>query len=66
MFKYILEGVGNINILAILSLLTFVAMFLIGAVTIFRRKPEFIDKMSNLPLEDNSTKTDETNTDHEN
>jgi hypothetical protein len=66
MFKYILEGIGNINILAILSLLTFVAMFLIGAVTIFRRRPEFIEKMSNLPLEDNAIQTDETNTNHEN
>ena len=66
MFKYILEGIGHINLLAILSLLTFVAMFVIGAVTIFRRKPEFIDKMSNLPLEDTAITSNETTTDHEN
>ncbi len=65
MFKYILEGIGNINILAIMSLVTFVSMFLIGAITIFRRNPAFIEKMSNLPLEDNDTQNEETVRDHE-
>lgn len=52
MFKYLLEGAGNINWMAIFALLTFMFMFLVGAITILRSKPSYIEKMSNLPLED--------------
>ncbi len=64
MYKYLLESAGNINWMAIFALITFFLIFTISAVTVFRRNPEFIKKMSNLPLEDNSPLTTE-NLDHE-
>ena len=38
--------------MAIAALLTFVAVFVVGAVVAFRAEPAFIDKMANLPLDD--------------
>lgn len=52
MFKYILESAGDINWMAIASLLTFMAVFIISAVMAFRSQPAFIDRMANLPLEE--------------
>ncbi len=52
MFKYILESAGNINWMAIASLLTFMAVFIISAVMAFRSQPAFIDKMAQMPLDD--------------
>lgn len=55
MFKYILEGAGSINWMAIASLLTFMAVFIISAVMAFRSQPAFIEKMANLPLDDSTS-----------
>jgi len=52
MYKYILEGAGNINWMAIFALLTFFFMFVISAFTVLFRKREYVEKMSKLPLED--------------
>lgn len=52
MFKYILEGAGQINWMAIAALITFVTVFIVSAVVAFRTEPAFIDKMANLPLDD--------------
>jgi hypothetical protein len=65
MYKYILEGVGNINWMAISALITFVTIFLVSAVMAFRSTPLFLNKMSNLPLEDSILKTSETAISHE-
>lgn len=65
MYKYILEGVGNINWMAISALITFVTIFLVSAVMAFRSKPSFLNKMSNLPLEDSIVKPMETAICHE-
>jgi uncharacterized membrane protein len=65
MYKYLLETAGNINWMAIFALLTFVFMFIIGSVTILRSKPEYIEKMANMPLEDNHPLTTETSANHE-
>lgn len=51
MAKYILEGAGNINWMAIFALVTFFLMFSISAVAVFRKKKSFIDKMASLPLD---------------
>jgi len=64
MYKYLLESAGNINWMAIFALITFFTIFTISAVTAFRKNPEFIKKMSHLPLEDNIPQTPE-NSDHE-
>jgi len=52
MYKYILEGAGNINWMAIFALLTFMFLFVTSAIAIFWRSKDFIDYMSNLPLDD--------------
>jgi uncharacterized membrane protein len=52
MYKYILEEAGNINWMAISALITFVVIFVVSAVMAFKSSPAFIDKMSNLPLDD--------------
>ncbi len=55
MYKYILEGAGDINWMALFALLTFFALFVISAIAIFGSSKAYIDKMSNLPLEDSYT-----------
>lgn len=52
MYKHILANAGDINWMAIFALITFVLMFTISSIAIFRKKKSFIDKMSNLPLDD--------------
>jgi len=53
MFKHILENAGNINWMAIFALLTFFSLFVISAVVIVTKRQNWIDKMANLPLEEN-------------
>lgn len=52
MFKYILENGGEINWMAMFALITFFAMFIIGLIAVFGKSKSYIEKMSNLPLED--------------
>ena len=52
MFKYLLQSVENMNWLAVFSLVLFFAIFLGSTIWIMTRKKDFIDKMSNLPLDD--------------
>jgi hypothetical protein len=64
MYKHLLESAGDINWMAIFALITFVTIFTISVITAFRTNPDFIKKMSNLPLEDNIPLNSE-NSDHE-
>ncbi len=52
MYKYILESVENINWLAVASLLVFFVIFVVSTMWAFLSKKEHIDKMANLPLEE--------------
>ena len=52
MAKYILEGAGNINWMAIFALLTFVIIFTVSALLAFRKNNPVIKRMENLPLDD--------------
>jgi hypothetical protein len=54
MFKYILEQAGGINWMGISALVTFFAIFVIATAVILRKNPEYIRKMSNMPLDDNT------------
>jgi hypothetical protein len=54
MFKYILEQAGGINWMGIFALVTFFAIFVIASMVILRKNPEYIQKMSNMPLDGNS------------
>ncbi len=60
MFKYILEGAGNINWMAISALITFFVIFSVSAVLAFRRDPAYIQKMANMPLDDSNPVNAET------
>ncbi|MCB0520068.1 MAG: CcoQ/FixQ family Cbb3-type cytochrome c oxidase assembly chaperone [Lewinellaceae bacterium] len=51
MYKYILQSVENINWLAVASLIIFFVIFVVSALWAFMSKKEFIDKMANLPLD---------------
>ena len=52
MYKYILQSAGDINWMALFALITFFAVFMISAITIFGSSKKYINKMSNLPLHD--------------
>lgn len=65
MYKYILESAGSINWMAISALLTFVTIFMVSAIMAFRSTPAYLNKMSNLPLEDSFLQTSETDIRHE-
>ena len=54
MYKYILQEAGDINWMAIFALLTFMWLFIVSAITIFRKSKDFIDHMAHLPLEDDN------------
>jgi hypothetical protein len=50
MYKYLLAESGNINWMAIFALLTFLAVFVITIWVTFKKSPDFIKKMENMPL----------------
>jgi len=54
MAKYILEGAGNINWMAIFALLTYVIIFTVSALLAFRKNNPVIKRMENLPLDDDA------------
>lgn len=65
MYKYILQGAGDINWMALFALLTFFCLFTISAIAIFWRSKEYIHKMSHLPLDDNTPTNNEKDFSHE-
>ncbi len=52
MYKYLLQSIENINWLAIIPLILFFIFFVLIVVVTLRKKKSFIEKMSNLPLEE--------------
>ena len=52
MFKYILQGAGDINWMAILALVVFFVVFVVGSAWILTRKKDYVEKVSRLPLDD--------------
>jgi hypothetical protein len=54
MAKYILEGAGNINWMAIFALITFMSIFTISVIMAFRKNNPVIKRMENLPLDDDA------------
>ena len=65
MYKYLLESTGNIDWMAIFALITFVLIFVIATANILRRDSAFIEKMANMPLDDNPSLNPETADRHE-
>jgi len=60
MAKYILEAAGNINWLALFSLITSLSVFVLAIVLVFRRSDDHIRHMASLPLDDESVSEDQT------
>ncbi len=60
MAKYILESAGNINWMALFSLITFLSVFVLAIVLVFRRSDDHIRHMASLPLDDESVSEDQT------
>ena len=54
MYKHILESAGNINWMAVFALITFFALFIISIIAVFGKNKAYIEKMSNLPLEEDN------------
>ena len=52
MYKYILGAEGDINGMALFALVTFFILFVISCVALFGKSRQYIDKMSNLPIEE--------------
>lgn len=52
MYKYILEGAGNINWMALFALLTFFIIFVLSAYLAFVKKESDMKEVAALPLED--------------
>lgn len=55
MFKYILERAGDIEWMAIVPLLLFVIFFIVIVWRAMTHKKEFVDRMANMPLQDDNT-----------
>ena len=60
MFKHYFEGIANIEIGPIISMILFILFFLLVIIWIFKLDGKFIDKMKNLPLEDGNKGQDKT------
>lgn len=60
MYKYILETAGDINWMALFSLLTFFVVFSLTIVITLRSDKKSIRKMASLPLESDYSLTSET------
>jgi len=65
MYKHILANAGDINWMAIFALLTFFLLFIISIIAIFGKSASFINRMSNLPLDDSLSVNTETTNRHE-
>ena len=58
MFKHYFEGIENIQIGPLLSLIFFFVFFLLVIFWIFKLDRRFVDKMKNLPFDDGNTNHD--------
>lgn len=55
MYKYILEQAGDIDWMAITSLLIFTIVFAIITIRAITHKKEFMNRMASLPLDENDS-----------
>ncbi len=65
MYKYILQGAGDINWMALFALLTFFLLFLISFIMVLGKSKAYIKKMEELPLHDSYSPSDEKENSHE-
>ena len=55
MYKYILERAGDIDWMGIIPLLLFTTVFVIITIRAITAKKDFMNRMANLPLEENDS-----------
>lgn len=63
MYKYILQGAGDINWMALFALLTFVFIFVLSIILVLSSNKNYFTKMAGLPLEDGIDQPVNTNND---
>lgn len=54
MYKYILEGIGDINWMALFALLSFFFVFSMAIYLAFKKDKSQLDYMASMPLEDDN------------
>lgn len=57
MFKYYFERIENVEIGPLIALILFFLFFLVMIIWIFKLDRRFINKMKNLPLEEENIKS---------
>ncbi len=60
MFKYILQSAGDIHLLGLILLVAFFVFFVVISVFVLTKDKKYLNKMSNLPFEDNYSQNTET------
>lgn len=65
MYKYILEQAGDIDWMALVSLLTFFIVFSVSVILVMKKSKSHIQHMANLPLENDTLTHHEMNSTHE-
>jgi cbb3-type cytochrome oxidase subunit 3 len=59
MFKYIIENAGNFDWIAIATTIVFFMVFIANTIWILTKNKGYIDKMANMPLDENLTQNAE-------
>lgn len=54
MYKQVLESIAGVEIFPVISMIIFFTLFILILGWIFTLKKDYINKMENLPLEDDS------------
>jgi Na+/H+-dicarboxylate symporter len=54
MYKYIIKTMGNVDWMAVVPMLLFIAVFVGTALVWLRKEQKEVNRMANLPLEDGS------------
>jgi Na+/H+-dicarboxylate symporter len=54
MYKYIIKTMGNVDWMAVVPMLLFIAVFVGTALVWFRKNQKEVDVMANIPLDDGS------------
>lgn len=52
MYKFVLQGIENVEIWPLIALGLFLSVFVIGVVRAVTAKKAFVDHMKNLPLDE--------------
>lgn len=65
MFKHYFEGINNIEVWPIISLILFMLVFIAAIIYVVRSDKKYIDYMKNLPFHDGESKVTENATAHE-